>query len=807
MSNQGERPPQRRFLSERTPAVSTLTSASLGSLGLNGLGLASNPSSFTSKTTCSGGSNDGAQRGVGKGKGAANNRGNKGKDVPKRTCHKCAAKLGVGFKLRPSNHCADCGTYYHLHDCGGRFKDMLNDNVPPEEMLQACIKCQGFCICTGGPIMCHAAKAREKREKKRMKENRKKDNLPALSEKELSAAVAAQLRRDGALQAKKNLQFEAEKGPSVSAMKEVAAPQGAHGGAAGPSMDATANPTWIGGGVSAILAAQKCTQDLVQADQRAKLAMQRQPLGETPAAPSSRGDASGSDKRKEAVQQRLLLLQEDWEGQMREARAQHADLLNSGEQSSRAGTFLPQTAQQADQRTEFSDNDPLGLREPEPDDLLPAVMEHAVQHCIRPKGVQLVGLRREGVQIVGEVGDIASMRAAQTQALLEQQEQLTKLQQRHIKQEQAAQAALMHSLAQAQALEATYHAQYVVTRDQLRTALTNAAIVRQQEEGLQPPGGHSVNSELGQMGLCNQIAHAAMHPSIGHQMASAGAVALQGRLQDATQKRRRSVTQFFSSDVDNLQRLFENQRARPDSDLLAAAGAHAAPPAVHAAFDTMRSTGHDPAAFPTDAVLAHGLQDQEHRMQQARVQALAQAEVQQKQWLVPAGITIVGGMEDHLANAAAGIVASELGIGGMMPSEPDLQEQAIAALSDELNNFSILMAKPDDLAGNPTAGPRQAASTAIARPTAIGADRSNTAGVRGAMPATMPPQQKLAPSAILEMATAAPQVDMVHAASGSLTPLEHMPSSHVPMMQVSTNCDWRKQAPLKSPARHADSTH
>ena len=56
-------------------------------------------------------------------------------------------------------------------------------------------------------------------------------------------------------------------------------------------------------------------------------------------------------------------------------------------------------------------------------------------------------------------------------------------------------------------------------------------------------------------------------------------------------------------------------------------------------------------------------------MQQARVQALAQAEVQQKQWLVPAGITIVGGMEDHLANAAAGIVASELGIGGMMPSD------------------------------------------------------------------------------------------------------------------------------------------
>jgi hypothetical protein len=195
-------------------------------------------------------------------------------------------------------------------------------------------------------------------------------------------------------------------------------------------MDATANPTWIGGGVSAILAAQKCTQDLVQADQRAKLAMQKQPVGETPAAPSSRGDASGSDKRKEAVQQRLLLLQEDWEGQMREARAQHADLLNSGEQSSRAGTFLPQTAQQADQRTEFSGNDPLGLREPEPDDLLPAVIEHAVQHCIRPKGVQLVGLQREGVQIVGEVGDVASMRAAQAQALLEQQAQLTKLAER-----------------------------------------------------------------------------------------------------------------------------------------------------------------------------------------------------------------------------------------------------------------------------------------------------------------------------------------------------------------------------------------
>lgn len=131
-------------------------------------------------------------------KAKASNRGHKSRDAAKATCHKCAANLLCAVPLKPSAHCPLCGTHYHLHDCGRRFENLLQGAPVPAEVLEACPKCAGFCMCGGGDVACHAARARAKRERKRMAEERSALGLPPLSEAALEAEAHRRLKLHGA---------------------------------------------------------------------------------------------------------------------------------------------------------------------------------------------------------------------------------------------------------------------------------------------------------------------------------------------------------------------------------------------------------------------------------------------------------------------------------------------------------------------------------------------------------------------------------------------------------------------------------
>eukprot|EP00235_Prasinoderma_singulare_P002072 CAMPEP_0119186430 /NCGR_PEP_ID=MMETSP1315-20130426/69013_1 /TAXON_ID=676789 /ORGANISM="Prasinoderma singularis, Strain RCC927" /LENGTH=783 /DNA_ID=CAMNT_0007180867 /DNA_START=466 /DNA_END=2813 /DNA_ORIENTATION=+ len=79
------------------------------------------------------------------------------------TCHKCAGKLHR--QPETSATCGKCGISFHTYDCGHRYLQAGMAHLC-EQRGNACPKCEGYCACVGGSILCNAAKAKLSRRRR-----------------------------------------------------------------------------------------------------------------------------------------------------------------------------------------------------------------------------------------------------------------------------------------------------------------------------------------------------------------------------------------------------------------------------------------------------------------------------------------------------------------------------------------------------------------------------------------------------------------------------------------------------------------